>query len=261
MRQVPSDGVTPALRALFRTDEPQACRCFGVLEGNGHPGKILTDDLGDPTWGIVWEGCDGATFIGGELDPTTVLEALNDLRREGQVLVGLWLDDSRQALLPPDPYYDGRTLEFYDRPVGAGLEQYLCQVPQGCEIRQLDRDLILRTEWGPDDVALAGGVEVWERTHIGYCLMRDGDILSEATVGPPALGLREPGVFTQPEHRGKGYATLTAARLVHEVEALGDRTYWNCAKQNLASAAVARKLGYRVAREYRCVAWSQLGRL
>jgi predicted GNAT family acetyltransferase len=73
----------------------------------------------------------------------------------------------------------------------------------------------------------------------------------------PALGLREPGVYTQPEHRGKGYATLTAARLIQEIEALGDRTYWNCAKQNIASAAVARKLGYRIEKEYHCLAWSK----
>lgn len=258
MIPVPLGKVSPALRSLFRTDEPQACRCFAVLDGNGHPGKIFTDDPGAPTWGIVWEGCDGATFIGGALDAATLAQAFAHLRRAGEVLVGLWLDDPRQRLLPPDPYYDGRTLEFYDRPVGRGLDRYLRQVPQGCVLRPLDRSLILRSEWGPDDVALVGGLDAWEKTHLGYCLMRGDQILCEATAGPPALGLREPGVFTQPEHRGRGSATLTAARLVHEVEAMGDRTYWNCAKQNVASAAVARKLGYRVEKEYRCLAWGQM---
>ena len=66
MIQVPVDKVTSALRLLFRTDEPQACRCFAVLDGNGHPGKIITDDPGDPTWGIVWERGDGATFVIGQ---------------------------------------------------------------------------------------------------------------------------------------------------------------------------------------------------
>jgi GNAT superfamily N-acetyltransferase len=247
--------VTPALRALFRTDEPQACRCFAVLDGNGHPGRILTDDLVDPTWGVVWEGCDGAAFLGGELDAAKVARAFARLRAEGEVLVGLWPGDRRFSLLPRDPYYDGRTLEFYDRPVGEGLDKFLRQVPPGCQVRPLDRALILRTEWGPDDVQFAGGVDAWEQTHLGVCLMRGDEILSESTAGPPAIGLREPGVYTQPAHRGKGYATLTAAHLVREIEALGDRTYWNCAKQNLASAAVARKPGYRIEREYRCMAW------
>jgi GNAT superfamily N-acetyltransferase len=258
MIQIPSNGVTTALRSLFRTNEPQACRCFGVLDGNGHPGKIITDERGDPRWGIVWEACDGATFIGGQLDSATLAKVFERLRREGEVLVGLWPDDPRHLLLPPDPYYDGRTLEFYDRPIGHGLDRYLRHVLPGCAIRRLDRELIMRTEWGPDDVQFAGGLEAWEQTHVGYGLMRGEEILCEATVGPPAIGLREPGVFTQPEHRGQGYATLTAAYLIQEIESLGDRTYWNCAKQNLASAAVARKLGYRIEVEYHCLAWGKL---
>jgi RimJ/RimL family protein N-acetyltransferase len=116
----------------------------------------------------------------------------------------------------------------------------------------------MRTEWGPNDVASTGGIESWARTCFGYCLMRSDEILCEATVGPPALGLYEPGVFTQSAHRGKGYATMTSARLIQEIEAMSGQTYWNCAKQNVASAAVARKLGYRIKKEYRCMVWGKM---
>ncbi len=258
MIQINPNDVTPALRSLFRTDEPQARRCFAVLDGITHAGKIITDDPANPTWGVVWEAGDGTTHLGGRLDSAMLAEVFVNLRKENDVLVGLWLDDPRQALLPPDPYYDGRTLEFYDRPIGSGLDKYLHKIPEGCEIRRLDRSLIMRTEWGPADVEFAGGIDAWEKTCFGYCLMRDNEILSEATVGLPAIGLREPGVFTQEEHRGKGYATITVAHLIKEIETLGDQTYWNCAKQNVASAAVARKLGYRIEKEYRCMAWHKL---
>jgi RimJ/RimL family protein N-acetyltransferase len=258
MIQITVDEVTPRLRALFRTDEPQARRCFAVLDGTEHAGKIITDNPADPRWAVVWEAYDGGIYLGGRLDAATLAQVFADLRKVGDVLVGLWLDDPRLNLLPPGPDYDGRTLEFYNRPIGEGLDKYLNQVPEGCEIRWLDRDLIMRTEWGPDDVRFAGGIEAWEKTCFGYCLMCSDEILCEATVGSPALGLREPGVFTQEIHRGKGYATITAARLIKEVEALGAQTYWNCAKQNLASTAVARKLGYRIEKEYRCTVWSKL---
>jgi RimJ/RimL family protein N-acetyltransferase len=258
MIQITPGNVTPALRSLFRTDEPQARRCFAVLDGITHAGKIIADDPANPSWGVVWEACDGVIYFGGQLDSATLAEVFVSLRKENDVLVGLWLDDPRQALLPSDSYYDGRTLEFYDRPLGRELDKYLGKVPEGCEIRRLDRDLVMRTEWGPDDVRFAGSIEAWEKTCFGYCLMRGDDILCEATVGPPAIGLRELGVFTREEHRGKGYATITTARLIKEIEATGDQTYWNCAKQNVASAAVARKLGYRIEKEYRCIAWHKL---
>jgi RimJ/RimL family protein N-acetyltransferase len=88
--------------------------------------------------------------------------------------------------------------------------------------------------------------------------MRGEEMLSEATVGPPAIGLYEPGIFTQAAQRGKGYATITIAYLIQEIESRGGNTYWNCAKQNVASAALARKLGYRIKKEYRCMEWNKL---
>jgi hypothetical protein len=65
MRQITSDRVTSALRSLFRTDEPQARRCFAVLDGIAPTGKIITDDPVDPAWGIVQEACDRSIYLGG----------------------------------------------------------------------------------------------------------------------------------------------------------------------------------------------------
>jgi RimJ/RimL family protein N-acetyltransferase len=233
----------------------QATRCFTVLEGSIPGGKILVDNPLDPHWALVQEAIDHDLFLGGNVDAAAFANAFAALRQEGDVLIGMPPEDPRLAFLPPDPYYDGWVLEFYDRPTGQGLEPYLSQIPADCVIRRLDRDLILRTEWGPNDVAIHGGLDAWEKTCFGYVLMRGEEILSEATVGPSALDCYEPGVFTQEKQRGKGYGTLVTARLIQEIETMGRRTYWNCAKQNLASAAIARKLGYRMEKEFRCMAW------
>jgi predicted GNAT family acetyltransferase len=258
MFQILSDKVTLANRSLFRNDEPQAPRCFAVLDGTTSTGKIIVDNLRDPKWGIVQEAGDNSIYLGGNINIETFAEVFAALRQEGDVLVGMWPNDPRLKLLPPNPVYNGRTLEFYDRPIGEGLDTYLRQVPVDCTINRLDRDLIMRTEWGPNDVNSIGGIDSWEKSCFGYCLMCGHEILSEATVGPSALGLYEPGVFTQIEHRGKGYATMVVSRLIQEIEARGGQTYWNCSKQNIASGAIARKLGYRVEKEYLCMVWSKI---
>lgn len=247
--------VTPTIRSFFRTDEMVATRCFAVLEGSVPAGKILVDNTSDPRWGLVQEAVDNGLFLGGDLDATAFTRAFDELRQEGDILIGMPPDDPRLAYLPPDPYYDNRVLEFYDRSKGQSLEYYLRQVPEDCSIRRLDRDLILRTEWGPGDVAFYGGLDAWEKICFGYALMRDDEIISEATVGPSALGLYEPGVFTQEKHRGNGYGTLVTARLIQEIEAMGGRTFWNCTIQNVASAGIARKLGFQTQKEFRCMAW------
>ncbi len=253
--------VTPTIRSLFQTDEMGATHCFTVLDGTAPNGKILVDNLSDPCWGLVQEAVDNSLFLGGNINAVAYIKAFAELRQEGDILSGMPPGDPRLAYFPPDTYHDNCVLEFYDRPIGQGLEPYLRQVPADCVIHRLDRDLILRTEWGPNDVAFYGGLDAWEKTCFGYVLMRGDEILSEATVGPSALGLYEPGVFTQEKHRGKGYGTMVTARLIQEIEAMGKRTYWNCTIQNVASAEIARKLGYRTKKEFRCLAWRKTDNL
>ena len=214
-------------------------------------GKIITDDPNNPTWAIVQEAYDGGIYLGGAVDKAIVDAVTTMLRKAGEILICIDPDDPQLDLLSPDPYYDGWAIDFYDRPIGQGLGRYINQVPAGMELRRLDRDLIMRTQWGPDDVKFYGGLDAWEQACFGFCLMQGEEILSEATVGPAALRqLREPGVITHEDHRGKGYGTMVSARLVQEIESMGGVTYWNCAKQNMASAAIARKLGYTVERAF-----------
>lgn len=255
MIEIGPERVTPGLRGLFRRDDPVIYRCFAVIDGAGLRGRILTDDPDRPTWGVVWEVSEGTTFLGGRPGPATVAEVFGRLRQKGMVVVVLGLDDPRLALVPPGPFYDGRTLDFADRPVGEGLDAFLNQVPAGCRVQRLDGDWIMRTERGADHVRAVGGVEAWERTCLGYGLIQGQRVLSVSTAGPAAAGLREPGIFTEEAHRGKGYATIAAAHLIQKIEAEEHETTWNCAVQNLASAAVARKLGYRVEIENRCLGW------
>jgi hypothetical protein len=243
---------------MFRTTEPQARRCFAVLDGVEPDGVILVDDTDDPTWAAVMEPYDGIVFIAGRLDVLTVAGIFTYLRQDGEVQVCMWRHDVRLDLLPPSPYHDGRMLEFTDRPKGQGLDRILQRLPTGLELRRTDGELVMRTMWGPDDVERVGGVEAWQASHIGYCLMDGDEILCEATVGPAAIGLRELSAITKEEHRGNGYATITLARLIEEIESQGESTYSICEKQNVASAALARALGYRVEKEFRCLAWDTL---
>ncbi|MCB0187883.1 MAG: GNAT family N-acetyltransferase [Caldilineaceae bacterium] len=257
IQQIQTNDVTTAYCALFRTDEPLPSRLPGVLTGMDN-GKIWTDDPINPTWAIVQELFDGCIYLGGKPESATIATIIADLRQERMALVPLWPDDPRVKLLPPDVDEESFSIDFYDRPLGEGLDRYLNAVPVDCTIRRADRDLIMRTEWGPGDVEHHGGLDAWERKCICFCLMRDEEILSEASVGPGADGLREPGVFTQERHRGKGYGTLVSAHLVHYLEGLGERTYWSCGAENHASAGIGRKLGYRVEKRFRVLAWHQL---
>lgn len=258
MIEISAEQVTPAVRAFFQQDEPQARRCFAVLDGVSTYGSIFTDDVSNPTWAIVQEYHDYTLFLGGYLSANQITASITSLRKKNPVLIGLWPDDPRWAILPPNPEFEGTVLEFYQRPRGKGVQKFLDNIPNDCKLRRLDKDLILRTEWGPADVRAMGGLENWDKACFGYCLLQGDVIVADATVGPPAIGLYELGVFTHATHRGKGYGTIVSAKLIQEIEALGGESYWNCAKQNVSSAAIARKLGYQIEKEYKFLYWDKL---
>ena len=112
MIRITPSQVTPAIRALFRTGEMAATRCFTVLEGSVPAGKILVDNTLDPHWALVQEEIDKCLFLGGDVDPVAFTETFAALRQEGDVLIGMPPDDPRLAYLHPDPYYDGWVLEL-----------------------------------------------------------------------------------------------------------------------------------------------------
>ena len=216
---------------------------------------MWTDDLAYPTWGVVQEAGFRSVYLGGVHDRHTLARIFDKLGQAGEVLIGLLHGDGRLEMLPPNPDYLGATLEFTNRPMGQGLDVFLRQVPEGCQLRRVDRELLERCLERDLLVSIFGSVEKVLENGFGLCLMRDDHILSEAHAGPSAQGMIEIGVMTPERYQQRGYATLTCAHLVRMCEELGFQTYWNCAKQNRASVAIARKLGYRTLREYELRAW------
>jgi hypothetical protein len=49
-----------------------------------------------------------------------------------------------------------------------------------------------------------------------------------------------------------------AARVILECEARGYQAFWNTSEQNVASIALARRLGFQTERPFRVLAWSSL---
>ena len=254
MIAISSAQVTPALRALFSMTIPAYGRCFAVLDGRG-TGEIYTDDPANPTWGIVRESANGTIYLGGTLDTATVHQAIARLRHTGDVLIGLWDGDDWLTRLPPNPDYVGRTLEWWDRPVGQGLDVLIARLPDSLRSDAMDADLFPRTDWYACTVAWHGSVERFFQNGGGFCLRLGDQIIGEASYSLQLPALAEVGIQIYARFQGKGYGTALAAYTVRHCEALGYQTYWNTAKQNLPSAAIARRLGYRTEREYNLLAW------
>lgn len=253
MMRIQAHQVSPPLRALFDVGQPVAIRCFAVLDGSIR-GQIWTDDLDQPTWGAVQEAAFNTLFLGGRPTASLVHELIEERRQELQVALALWPDHPYNQLLPPVPDFDGWELEFTDRPLGTDPVPDV-SVPEGCELRPIDATWFERCRYRDHYAAYFGSAERTLEQGFGFGLVKGQELLSEAFAADAALGMIEIGTITGEPYRQRGYAALCCAKLIRECEARGVRTYWNCGQDNLASAGLARRMGYQTEKEFRFVVW------
>jgi RimJ/RimL family protein N-acetyltransferase len=257
MQLISPAQVTPAVRKLFDPSMPAAFRGSAVLNGTC-VGKIWIDNPEQPSCCVVQEGAFGTLYLGGAVTSTILAGIVSEACLHGEVMIGFWPDDPRIELAPSPRDYEGTVLDFTDRPLLQRLDIFLHEIPEGCAFRRVDERLFRQSMDYEFYSRMFGSPEKAFGRLLGLFLMHGDEILCEAYAGVSADGIIEMGVNTKEGYRQRGYATLTCARLIHACEALGYQTYWNCNQANTASAALARRLGYRREREYRLLYWQAI---
>jgi RimJ/RimL family protein N-acetyltransferase len=245
--------VTPEIIALFDLTKPTMPRAFNVLEGINH-GQILVADPTQPRWAIVREAIYGTLYIGGQMSASLLASIVEYFRKSGEVGIGCWLDNPLNEKLPPNPNYDGRTLYFTERSARNDLQKI--QLPAEYSLVPRDEHLFSMSFDYEATLASFGSVENVLQHTLGFVILRDDAVVCEAATGAPTHGLIEIGVTTAETYRQHGFAAIACARLIELCEDQGYRTWWDCAKQNIPSTKLARKLGYQNEREYRYVWWA-----
>lgn len=243
---------------MFNLNMPTGIRAFAVMAG-GNNGKIFTNDPGHPRWCLVWEADDGTLYRGGKYDSDVLSEAVALLRQEGVVALGFRDGDSDVERFPSDPQAGAECFEF-DRPVGnSDLSPYLGALPEGYSIQRMDRMLLERSPKHDENLNRYGSLESFLASGIAVCITHGHEIVCEAYSDMDILGRRELGIRTQQPYRRHGLATIACAHLIKLCEESGSGAYWDCAKFNLSSVALARKLGFQNERVYKLLAWFKDG--
>lgn len=253
-QETPVEDVTPDIMAMFEITRPTMPRAFTVLEGITR-GQILVDDSRHPTWAVVRDATYGTLYFGGQVNASLVASLIEKFRQIGEVGIGCWLDDELNYMIPPDHDYDGRTLYFTERVSNTPLVNLL--LPSGYTLTSRDRTLLEQSFDYASTLDSFGSVENILQQTLAYVILHGGKVVCEAATGAPTHGRIEVGVATHEAHRQHGLATIACAYLIQACESKGYKTWWDCARQNIPSIGLARKLGYRNEREYRYVWWKK----
>jgi RimJ/RimL family protein N-acetyltransferase len=249
--------LAPVMERLLDERLPTRPRALGVLDG-ALAGRVWADDAVSPSWVVVVETGDGTVYGGGDLVAETLVAVLGGVATlSGDLIVGFTgPDDPMRAILPPDPYYVGRAIDYTARvPPPDESEGEATALPDGLVLTEIDTELLPRIEWSDDTLHAFGSAARWSELGVGRALLAEGDVIAQAQAGPRVRGLLEMGVVTREDHRGRGYGTLLSRLVARACEARGDRVWWNTSVDNVASRAIARRLGFSVERPYDLVAY------
>ncbi len=246
----------PSLPGLFDPTVPDNPVLWAVLNGR-HTGHALVDDELVPSQCVLRTDT-GLTFSSINVDPDFLHSAIACFRLTGSVwLLGYSISDSGSIVPYPDRI--SQRLEFIDYdPCDPRLAELRARLPDGFEIRLIDRALLKRCEWQSEMEFFCGSMDNFLTNALGLCLMCGEEIITEAYVSSFGDAYAEIGAITRQAQRGKGYAPITCAYLIQECERRGFHGYWSCEMDNLASVRVARKLGFRREHTYEVLEYDRL---
>lgn len=209
-----------------------------VLKGH-YPGIVILED--NSTQCLVRNN-EGFTFYGGEVDENFLGKAIPRLANEGVVI---FVRPSDLTFSLPEPRKVIRRLEFDGLSKTIPLE--IARRESGKRIvKRIDEELIESCKWKGKIESACGSVTNFLKHGIGLCLIRNGDILSEAYAPFFGYDMRvELGIFSNENYRREGNATYACANLMKLCIDKGYSPYWSCDDSNSASISLAKKLGFR----------------
>ena len=119
-------------------------------------------------------------------------------------------------------------------------------------MRNIDKDLILSGNYtGIGEIEntikneYGNSIDYFVKYSGGFCLLKGNEVVSSSTFyynkDNNSYGM---GIFTNEDHRKKGYAILVASAVSEYCIANGASMDWSCFSSNVASCKIAEKSGH-----------------
>jgi RimJ/RimL family protein N-acetyltransferase len=113
-------------------------------------------------------------------------------------------------------------------------------------MRKLDRELIPKTsKFNLDlDSRFWSSIQDVEENGLGFCLLKDGELVSICYAAAISDGLAEVDVITDEAYRGQGLGSLVSRQFIRECLLRGITPTWDCFSYNTNSQRLAERLGF-----------------
>ena len=247
---------------IFKIDAPE--KAEALLKGwqetmiwsclQGVMGAVYGDALETPAsvMALLGDFC----FLAGKPEKEFLLCAHNLAGREFLILIPenqswevLIEDCFRARARKTVRYAFKKEPDVFDR---ERLQSFADGLPEGYTLQMMDEKLFRlcgSISWCKDWTAQYENYEMYQKYGLGAVILKEGEPVSGASSYSGFRGGIEVEIDTREDHRRKGLACICGARLILECLDRGWYPSWDA--QNLWSAALAEKFGYRLEGAYR----------
>ncbi len=238
----------PGLPALFDPKIPNNPVLFATLMGHA-PGRAWVDDAVNPSLCLV--RVNGLlVFLSKNADQAFLEEGFEVIKQFSHVVFVPSRGESTLQIPKADRVLQRLEFAEYDEQSRSVTDLINGGLPDGFEIRDIDEELIKKMDSREDIESYCESLENFLAHGFGVCLVKDGEVVSEAYAPYVTTKNIELATLTKESHRGRGYAAITCAHFIQACQARSLAPYWSCDADNTASAKLARKLGFKNEREY-----------
>ena len=218
--------------------------CRAIAAGQA-PGRIIVDDLADPTAYYFRHSC-GMSLLVGDHGNQRFAEELIDLLSQRtqdewlQIDPPVWRPVLSELLDSPRVmHYRRQDFSFdaarYER-LGFDSSRY--------DIVAMTPDMYAGIEGAVVPTDFWSSAELFAATGQGFGAVESGQIVATAFSAFVLDGALEISIETRPDRRGQGYATAVCVALIDYCLAHGLEPVWSCRFENTASVQLAQKLGF-----------------
>lgn len=232
---------------------------FAVIEGR-RPGRVYADNAEQPTAGIIWTETE-CVYVAGDPANETFNRNLRQLIDSTIIPTAKALDMdfislfSHPAVYPPRLEAMLSDLVPLRTPVNTfrfNLEHFeqqreLSRLPEGMTLTGLDADLL----HDPENEGLLDGVlhywgtvEAFLRNSHGYAVLDGERAVSWLYVQASGGGGQAPDIWTDPEYRSQGLASVVGRRWIEDCLAEGQQPFWLNDQANRGSRRLAERIGF-----------------
>jgi GNAT superfamily N-acetyltransferase len=214
-------------------------------------GKVFTDRA-NPSFALVYNpSC--YTFLAGDLNEDALKKVALYLKGMSKVSLACPVDWKYRPFFEKEGFVAVDRMQF--RRPKSQIQSRKKELPVAYQICKIGKKNFSRCQWYEFVSQYYDSEEQFLSYGMGFCVVdRSGKVLSES-YGLISSTMAEIVVATDPDHQGKGLGTFACDRVLNDCLAKSLEVVWSCDQSNLASAGIAKKLGFEKDRPYLFLKW------